>query len=137
MGGQCARAVLAGALMSVAAVGVVPAASAATVHPTTQSGVLVVELSHAETVTAAQLGVGHVINAALGNDGWGVVLARGSRYHDGRYYRPEKGGYWNDVTGQQVIAEAGSHQDGRVVLAIYADPDASSYGHPLWVQQIW
>ena len=98
---------------------------------------VVIELSHADTVAAAHLGAGRVINAVLGNDYWGVILETDSRYRAGAYYRPDKAASWNDVTGHQVISEAAAHPGGRVVIAVYVDRTKSLNGHPLWIQQVW
>lgn len=112
------------------AVGAAPA-TAANVRET--QGVWVITLTHEETVAAAQVGAGHVINAVLGNDHWGVTLAEGSKYEGGSYYRPDKGQTWSNVTGQQVISEAAAHRNGYVVLGVLPnDPDV-----PLWVAQAW
>lgn len=136
------RTAVAGVLLSVAvatggAVVASPSAQAARIVETANPNVVIIELSHADTVTAAQLGAGHVINAVLGNDNWGVILEDDSRYRAGSYYRPSKRTTWNNVTGQQVIAEAAAHPGGRVVLAVYVDRTKSLGGQPLWVQQIW
>ncbi|WP_207844053.1 hypothetical protein [Williamsia soli] len=106
-------------------------ASAATVRET--QGVWVITLTHEETVAAAQVGAGNVINAILGNDHWRVTLDSDSKYKGGSYYRPDKGRTWSNVTGQQVIAEAAAHRGGYVVLGVFPDnPDM-----PLWVAQAW
>lgn len=106
-------------------------ASAATVRET--QGVWVITLTHEETVAAAQVGAGNVINAILGNDHWRVTLDADSKYKGGSYYRPDKGRTWSDVTGQQVISEAAAHRNGYVVLGVFPDnPDM-----PLWVAQAW
>ncbi|MDY6811060.1 MAG: hypothetical protein SW127_18955 [Actinomycetota bacterium] len=119
------------------AVAASPPAQAARIIPTAQPGVTVIELSHADTVSAAHLGAGQVINTVVGTDNWGVILEENSRSQAGSYYRPDKHRTWNDVTGQQVISEAAAHPGGRVVLAVYTDSSLSRYGQPLWVQQIW
>ena len=136
------RTAVVGALLGVAvatggAMVASPSAQAARIVETANPNVVIIELSHADTVTAAQLGAGHVINAVLGNDNWGVILEDDSRYQGGSYYRPSKRRMWSNVTGQQVISEAAAHPGGRVVLAVYADRSKSLGGQPLWVQQIW
>lgn len=136
------RAGVAGAALSLAvatggAVLSSPPAQAARIVETSQPGVVVIELSHADTVAAAHLGAGRVINAVLGNDYWGVILETDSRYRGGAYYRPDKAASWNDVTGHQVISEAAAHPGGRVVIAVYVDRTKSLNGHPLWIQQVW
>ncbi|MBA4024358.1 MAG: hypothetical protein C0482_18545 [Gordonia sp.] len=119
---------LSGALM----VGAGPA-SAAKVYPTADNQVLIVELTHEETVAASQVGAGNVINAVLGNDHWGVILETDSRYQGDSYFRPEKARTWSNVTGQQVVSEAAAHRGGRVVFGVYPQtPDV-----PLWVMQDW
>lgn len=106
-------------------------ASAADVRET--QGVWVITLTHEETVAASQVGAGHVINAVLGNDHWRVTLDEDSKYTGGSYYRPDKARTWNNVTGQQVIAEAASHRNGYVAFGVFPDnPDM-----PLWVAQAW
>ncbi|SIR94694.1 hypothetical protein [Williamsia sterculiae] len=109
------------------------AANAADIYPTNHGQTTVVLLDHAETVAAAQVGAGNVINAVLGNDRWRVTLESGSRYSKGDYYRPGKHQVWNNVTGQQVVSEAAAHSGGRVAFGI--TPSDPSY--PLWVQQVW
>lgn len=110
-------------------------ASAAQVYlsPIYQDRVLIVELTHTETVAATQVGAGHLINIVLGNDRWGVLLEDGSKYRGAGDDRPERARPWNTVTGQQVIAEAAAHPGGRVVLGVF--PDKPSL--PLWVMQDW
>lgn len=111
-----------------------PSASAADVQHYAEHQLVVVELNHAETVTAAQIGAGNVINAVLGNDHWKVGLETGSKYQDGAYYRPDKARTWNNVTGQQVVHEAASHPNGTITLGVfYGDSDTE----PLWVIQDW
>ncbi|MCZ4537991.1 hypothetical protein O4159_21535 [Gordonia terrae] len=137
------RTAVAGAALSlaVAAGGVAlaspPAQAARIVETSQQPGVVVIELSHADTVAAAHLGAGRVINALLGNDYWGVILETDSRYRARAYYRPDKAASWNDVTGHQVISEAAAHPGGRVVIAVYIDRTKSLNGHPLWIEQVW
>jgi hypothetical protein len=112
------------------AVGTAPA-TAVTVRET--QGIWVITLTHEETVAAAQVGAGNVINAVLGNDHWRVTLDSDSKYAGGSYYRPDKGRTWSNVTGQQVISEAAAHRNGYVVLGVFPDnPDM-----PLWVAQAW
>lgn len=112
------------------AVGAAPAHAA---HVQDNGGVWIITLTHEETAAAAQVGAGHVINAVLGNDHWGVILEGNSKYQGASYYRPEKARTWSNVTGQQVIAEAAAHRDGRVVLGVFPqNPDV-----PLWVMQDW
>ena len=110
-------------------------ASAAQVYlsPAYQERVLIVELTHAETVTASQVGAGRLINIVLGNDRWGVLLEDGSKYRSTGDDRPVRARAWNTVTGQQVIAEAAAHPGGRVVLGVF--PQNPSL--PLWVMQDW
>ena len=117
------RTAVAGVVLGVAvatggAVVASPQAQAARIVETANPNVVVIELSHADTVTAANLGAGHVINAVLGNDYWGVILEDDSRYQAGSYYRPSKRRTWNNVTGHQVIAEAAAHPGGRGVHAL-------------------
>lgn len=108
-------------------------ASAADVYTVDNNRIIVVDLNHAETVTAADIGAGNVINAILGNDHWSVGLHPESKYQADRYYRPDKATTWNNVTGQQVIAEAAANPRGHVTLAVAVDyPD-----NPLWVIQDW
>ena len=114
-------------------VGGTGSAAAADVFPVDNGRTTIVYLTHAETVTAAQIGAGNVINALLGNDRWAVTLEQGSRYAGSWYYRPDKGRVWSNVTGQQVVAEAAAHPSGRVALGITPSVPA----HPLWVQQVW
>ncbi|MXP21956.1 hypothetical protein GIY30_11410 [Gordonia sp. HNM0687] len=126
------RAAVASVLFTVAvatggAVAASPPAQAARIIPTAQPGVTVIELSHADTVSAAHLGAGHVINILLGNDNWGVILDDDSRYRAGSYYRPDKHRTWNDVTGQQVISEAGK-SPGVVGNRIRSQPGVSVPG---------
>ncbi|GAA1458406.1 MULTISPECIES: hypothetical protein [Williamsia] len=128
VGAMVAAAAAAGTVMG----GGAPA-TAAQVYTVNHSRTSVVVLNHAETVAAAQVGAGHLINAVLGNDHWGVTLESDSRYSDRWYYRPDKGRAWNNVTGQQLVAEAAAHPGGRVALGYTPSiPD-----HPLWVQQLW
>ena len=108
-------------------------ATAVDIHPYNHGRSTAVILTHAETVTAAQIGAGNVINALLGNDRWIVTLERDSRYQNSWYYRPDKRQTWSNVTGQQVVAEAAAHPGGRVALGI--TPSNPTY--PLWVQQVW
>lgn len=136
------RTAVAGVLLSVAvatggAIVASPQAQAARIVETANPNVVIIELSHADTVAAAQLGAGHVINAVLGNDNWGVILEDDSRYQNSFYYRPSKRRMWSNVTGQQVIAEAAAHRNGRVVLAVYVDRTKSLGSMPMWVQQLW
>ena len=128
MAGTAATAITVGGIVAGAGT-----AGAVDITPYNQGRSTAVILTHAETVTAAQVGAGNVINAVLGNDRWGVTLESGSRYEKGDYYRPDKRQQWNNVTGQQVIAEAAAHPGGRVALGI--TPSSPSY--PLWVQQVW
>ncbi len=108
-------------------------AGAVDIHPLNGGRTTAIILTHAETVAAAQIGAGNVINAVLGNDRWKVTLADGSRYNGGNYFRPDKQRIWNNVTGQQLVAEAAAHPGGRVALGITpTDPN-----YPLWVQQVW
>jgi hypothetical protein len=114
---------------------VAPSATASTVYlsPVYGNRVLIVELTHSETVLAAQLGAGHVINGVMGNDRWGPILDNDSAYRGANPPRPFRARAWNTVTGQQVIAEAASHPGGRVVFGVFPDnPDV-----PLWVMQDW
>lgn len=108
-------------------------ASAVDIRPLDNGRTTAIILTHAETVAAAQIGAGNLINVLLGNDRWRIALADGSRYARGDYYRPDKARTWNNVTGQQVVSEAAAHPGGRVALGITpADPS-----FPLWVQQLW
>lgn len=108
-------------------------AGAVDIHPQNGGRTTAIILTHAETVTAAQIGAGNVINAVLGNDRWQVTLAAGSRYNGGDYYRPDKARIWNNVTGQQLVEETAAHPGGHVALGV--TPTNPSY--PLWVQQVW
>ncbi|WP_155976683.1 hypothetical protein [Nocardia sp. 348MFTsu5.1] len=109
-------------------------ASAAQVYlsPMFRDRVVIIELTHSETVAAAQIGAGNVINAVLGNNRWGVLLEDGSKYR-GPDDLPVLARSWNTVTGQQVIAEAASHPSGRVVFGVFPDNPTL----PLWVMQDW
>ncbi|GAA1463286.1 hypothetical protein [Williamsia maris] len=127
-------AVAAAALAITAAAITTPAAAnAADVYSLNHSRTTVVYLTHAETVTAAQIGAGNVINAVLGDDHWSVTLESDSRYANRWYYRPDKRRVWNNITGQQLVAEAAAHPGGRVALGY----TPSTPGHPLWVEQTW
>lgn len=135
MGNRFRRVVAGVAVSSAVAVGgglAVGAAPATAADVRETQGVWVITLTHEETVAASQVGAGHVINAVLGNDHWGVILEEDSK-HRGTYYRPDKARIWSNVTGQQVISEAAAHRGGRVVLGVYPNnPDI-----PLWVMQDW
>ncbi|MBE7156957.1 MAG: hypothetical protein INR62_00730 [Rhodospirillales bacterium] len=108
-------------------------AAAAEVFHVDNGRTTVVYLTHAETVTAAHVGAGNAINMLMGNDRWAVTLEQDSRYAEPRYYRPDKNRVSNNVTSQQIVAEAAAHPNGRVALGI--SPRESA--HPLWVQQVW
>lgn len=69
----------------------------------------------------------------LGNNRWGVLLEDGSKYHAGSDDLPMRARSWNNVTGQQVIAEAAAHPGGRVVLGLFPPNPALR----LWVMQDW
>lgn len=108
-------------------------AGAADAYVIEGTNILVVELNHAETVAAADIGAGNVINAVLGNDHWSVYLNADSKFAGQGYHRPDKATTWNDVTGAQVISEAAAKPNGSVIFAVLPDqPDK-----PLWVAQVW
>ncbi|HEY9314974.1 hypothetical protein [Williamsia sp.] len=108
-------------------------ATAADVEHYPDHRAVAVELNHDETVLAAQVGVGNVIDSVLGNDNWSVALENDSKYQDDWYYRADKAQIWNNVTGQQVIAEAASRPNGTVTVGVYYDGEPM----PLWVDQDW
>ncbi|MFI6432892.1 hypothetical protein [Rhodococcus oryzae] len=106
-----------------AATGAILAAGAGTasaVTPISGQGYNGVVLTHEETVVAAQLGAGNLINLAYG-DNWMVDLPANSVWNTGTG--------WTPVTGQQFLEEAASHPRGNVGLAV---TDPAVHGKPFF-----
>ena len=122
----------AAALVGAGATMVTAPASAAKAYILSSQHYVVIELNHAETLTASRIGVGRVIDATLGNR-VGAAPNTDSKYYDAYYERPANARDWNKATGQRVIAEAASHRDGRVIFAI----DSTNPTTPLWILQEW
>ncbi|MGO4205536.1 hypothetical protein AB4Z09_28145 [Rhodococcus sp. TAF43] len=113
--------------VGLAATGAILAAGAGTasaITPVTEDGATGVVLTHEETVLAAQLHAGDLINLVYG-DNWVVNLP-----HDSIWYT----GGWTPVTGHQLIEEAASHPRGQVGFWVQ---DTNVYKHPFYGISRW
>lgn len=99
-----------------AGVALAGAGVAAAATPVSGPSYIGVELTHEETVLAAQVRAGDLINAAFG-DNWSVGLPADSVWHTGG---------WTPVTGHQFFEEAASHPGGKVRLYL-RDPAVHPY----------
>lgn len=111
--------------VSVAATGAILAAGAGTASaatPVSGKGYVGVVLTHEETVLAAQLRAGDLINLVYG-DNWRVSLPSNSVWNTGTG--------WTPVTGQQFLEEAASHPSGNVGLAV---TDPALKGQPFFAK---
>lgn len=113
-----------GGLAVAGAIAAAGAGTAGAIEPVSGEGWTGVVLSRDETVLAAQLHAGDLINLVYG-DNWTVNLP-----HDSIWYT----GGWTPVTGHQFISEAASHPRGQVALFMQ---DTNVYRHPLNAISRW
>ncbi|WP_430335928.1 hypothetical protein [Rhodococcus sp. ACT016] len=110
-----------------AATGAIIAAGAGTASaftPVNDHGATGVVLTHEETVLAAQLHAGDLINLVYG-DNWLVNLPYDSIWYTGG---------WTPVTGHQLIEEAASHPRGVVGFWVQ---DTNVYQYPFYGISRW
>jgi len=106
---------------------VVGAGTASAMKPVQGDGGTGVSLTHDETVSAAQLHVGALIDVVYGGR-WTASLGPGSKW--------EMGGAYTPVTGDQLVAEAAAHPDGRVAFG-FADPTREMDHNGFWAVSAW
>ncbi|WP_137726369.1 hypothetical protein [Prescottella subtropica] len=83
-----------------------------------------VVLNHDETVLAAQVRAGDLINLVYG-DNWVVDLPYESIWYTGD---------WTPATGHQLVEEAASHPGGQVGFAVR---DTNIYSQPFYAISRW